>query len=198
MQKIATGKEGRGVIDITVSATENLRRLADVKKCRVQDLTAIILDRPRHVDLINEVRASGARIHLIGDGDVAAAIATAMPDTGIDILLGIGGAPEGVIAAAAMRCLGGEFQGILRPRNDEEIERARNMGIADITKVWMLEELAKGDVMVCATGVTTGDMLKGVRFTAWGAVTHSVVMRSKTGTTRRIQAEHHFDKKPRY
>jgi len=196
MQKIATGPEGRGVIDILETPTENLRRLAQVKKCRVQDLTAIILNRPRHKELIEEVRKAGARIQLIGDGDVAAAIATCMDETGVDILFGVGGAPEGVIAAAALRCMGGEFQGILRPRNQEEIDRAKRMGIGDINKVWSIDELASGDVMFCATGVTTGEFLKGVRFYSWGATTHSMVMRSKTGTIRRIQAEHHFDKKP--
>lgn len=198
MLKIATGPEGKGVIDIQESAGENLRRLAEVKKCRVQDLTAIILERQRHDALIQEVRQAGARIHLIGDGDVAAAIACAMPNTGIDILFGVGGAPEGVLAAAALRCIGGEFQGILKPRNNEEIERAKLMGISNINKVYGIDDLAGGDVMFTATGVTTGNFLKGVRFTPWGAITHSMVMRSKSGTIRHIQAEHHFDRKPRY
>ena len=198
MQKIASGPDGKGVIDINESPKENLKRLAEVKKCRMQDLTACILDRPRHQDLIEEVRSTGARIQLIGDGDVAGAISTAMPNTGIDILFGTGGAPEGVIAAAALRCINGEFQGVLKPRNDEEIQRAKKMGIDDINKVWMIEELATGDVLFCATGVTSGSFLKGVRFTNWGAVTHSMVMRSKSGTIRQIRAEHHFDRKPRY
>lgn len=198
MQKIATGREGKGVVDIRLSATENLKRLADVKKCRVQDLTAVVLDRPRHKDLIDEIRAAGARIQLIGDGDVASAIATATPNSGVDILFGIGGAPEGVIAAAALQCLGGEFQGILKPRNNEEIERARKMGINDINKVFQINELAKGNLMFCATGVTTGNFLDGVIFKSWGCYTHSIVMRSESGTIRHIRAEHHFDKKPRY
>lgn len=198
MQKIATGREGKGVVDIRQSATENLKRLADVKKCRVQDLTAVVLDRPRHKELIDEIRAAGARIQLIGDGDVASAIATATPNSGVDILFGIGGAPEGVIAAAALQCLGGEFQGILKPRNDEEIERARKMGITDINKVFQINELAKGNLMFCATGVTTGNFLDGVIFKSWGCYTHSIVMRSESGTIRHIRAEHHFDKKPRY
>src|SRR5690606_35043262 len=138
MLKIATGREGKGVVDIRETATENLKRLADVKKSRVADLTAVVLDRPRHKDLIEEIRAAGARIQLIGDGDVASAIATATPNSGVDILFGIGGAPEGVIAAAALQCLGGEFQGILQPRNNEEIERARKMGITDIGKVFKI------------------------------------------------------------
>ncbi len=198
MQKIAAGAEAKGILDIQESPTENLKRLAEAKKCRIQDLTAVILDRERHNDLIAEVREAGARIHLIGDGDVSAAIATCVPNSGLDILFGIGGAPEGVIAAAALRCVGGEFQGILRPRHEEEITRAKKMGINDIHKVYSIEELAKGDVMFCATGVTTGSFLKGVNFKPWGATTHSMVMRSYSGTIRHIEAEHHFDRKPRY
>ena len=198
MMKIACGREGRGLIDINESAKENLRRLADAKKCRVADLTAIILDRPRHADLIQEIRDAGARIQLIGDGDVSAAIACCDPNSGVDILFGIGGAPEGVISAAALRCMGGDFQGILKPRNSEEITRAAKMGVSDINKVFKIDELAKGNVMFCATGVTTGNFLDGVKFKSWGAVTHSIVMRSASGTVRHIEAEHHFDTKPRY
>lgn len=198
MLKLAAGREAKGMLDIRKSPTENLKRLADLKKCRVADLTAIILDRPRHKDLIEEVRAAGARINLIGDGDVSAAIATATPNSGIDILFGIGGAPEGVISAAALQCLGGEFQGILKPRNPGEIERALKMGIADMNKVFTIDELAKGNLMFCATGVTQGSFLDGVIFKPWGCTTHSLVMRSQSGTIRHIRAEHHFDKKPRY
>lgn len=198
MQKIAVGPEAKGVIDILESATENLRRIADVKKCKIQDLTAVVLDRPRHSDLIEEIRRAGARIYLIGDGDVASAIATASPDSGVDVLFGIGGAPEGVIAAAALRCLGGDFQGIFKPRNEEEIQRALAMGISDIHKVLHLNDLASGNVMFCATGVTDGNFLEGVKFKSWGAKTHSIVMRSETGTIRHVRAEHYFDKKPRY
>ncbi|MCO4754048.1 MAG: class II fructose-bisphosphatase [Bacteriovoracaceae bacterium] len=198
MNKIAVGPEAKGCIDITQSATENIRRLADVKKCRPQDLTAVVLDRPRHKELIEEIRETGCRINLIGDGDVSAAIACALPDSGIDILLGIGAAPEGVISAAALRCLGGDFQGVFQPKDDAEIERARQMGIEDINKVFHMNELAKGNVMFVATGVTTGSLLKGVNFKPWGATTHSLVMRSESGTIRHISAEHHFDKKPRY
>lgn len=198
MNKIATGPEGKGVIDIRLSATENLKRLAEKKKCRLQDLTAIILNRPRHDDLIAEVRAAGARIYLIGDGDVSAAIATATPDSGIDILFGIGGAPEGVIAAAALRCLGGDFQGVLQFRHEEEKQRARAMGIDDLSKIFQMEDLAKGNVVFCATGVTDGNFLDGVVFKPWGALTHSIVMRSESGTIRHIRAQHHFDRKPRY
>ncbi|EQC46400.1 fructose-1,6-bisphosphatase, class II [Bacteriovorax sp. BSW11_IV] len=198
MQKIAVGKEGKGCININDSASENLRRLAEAKKCRVQDLTAVILDRPRHKDLIEEVRRAGARIQLIGDGDVSAAIACCNPNSGVDILFGIGGAPEGVIAAAALRCMGGDFQGVLKPRNEEEVERALKMGIKDMNKVFSIEELASGHVMFVATGVTSGSFLRGVQFKPWGAITHSLVMRSQSGTIRHIEAEHHFDTKPRY
>jgi fructose-1,6-bisphosphatase II len=198
MLKIACGQEGKGLIDINESPKENLRRLADAKKCRVADLTAIILDRPRHEKLIQEVRDAGARIQLIGDGDVSAAIACCDPNSGVDILFGIGGAPEGVISAAALRCMGGDFQGILKPRNADEVARAKKMGVNDINKVFKIEELARGNVMFCATGVTTGNFLSGVKFKSWGAITHSIVMRSASGTVRRIEAEHHFDTKPRY
>jgi fructose-1,6-bisphosphatase class II len=198
MLKIAAGREAKGLLDIRQSPTENLKRLADAKKCRVADLTAVVLDRPRHKDLIDEIRAAGARINLIGDGDVSAAIATATPNTGIDILMGIGGAPEGVIAAAALQCLGGEFQGILKPRNNDEIARAKKMGVEDINRIFKIDDLAKGNVMFCATGVTSGNFLDGVIFRPWGCETHSLVMRSETGTIRNIRAEHHFDKKPRY
>lgn len=198
MRKIAVGPEARGIIDITRSATENIKRIADAKKCRIQDLTAVVLDRPRHMELITELRQTGCRINLIGDGDVSAAIATCLPDSGIDVLFGIGGAPEGVIAAAALRCLGGDFQGILHPRNEEEVMRAKKMGVDDINKVFQIEELASGNVMFCATGVTDGSLLEGVKFKKWGAITQSIVMRSESGTIRHIRGEHHFDKKPRY
>lgn len=198
MQKIAVGPESKGMIDITLSATENLKRIAEAKKCRIQDLTAVVLDRPRHHDLISELRQTGCRINLIGDGDVSAAIATCLPDSGIDVLFGVGGAPEGVIAAAALRCMGGDFQGIFKPRNDEEVNRARKMGIEDMGRVLTIDDLASGNVMFVATGVTDGNLLEGVKFKPWGAITHSLVMRSQSGTIRHIKAEHHFDKKPRY
>lgn len=198
MEKIAVGPEGRGVIDITETPTENLKRLAEAKKCRVDDITCVVLDRPRHEQLIQEIRTAGARIQLIGDGDVAAAIACCNSDSGVDILFGTGGAPEGVIAAAAMRCMGGDFQGILRPRSQEEIDRALAMGVKNINQVFHIDDLARGNVMFCATGVTTGNFLRGVQFKPWGAITHSIVMRSESGTVRHIVAEHHFDKKPQY
>ena len=198
MQKIACGPVGKGVVDIDKTPTQNLQALAEAKKCRIEDLTVIILSRPRHEAIIQEVRKAGARIRLIGDGDVAAAIATTKAETGIDLLLGIGGAPEGVLAAAALRCVDGEFQGRLAPRNDEEIERAKKMGVSDIKKKFSITELASGDVMFAATGVTDGDYLRGVHFFPGGATTQSVVMRSKTKTIRVIDATHYFDHKPIY
>ncbi len=198
MDKIAVGPEGRGCIDISKSPTWNLQALAEAKHARVQDLTAIILDRPRHQDLIAEVRKAGARIRLITDGDVSAAIATCKRETGIDILFGIGGAPEGVLAAAALRCVGGDMQGRLKFRSAEEQERARTMGVTDGDRIYKLEELAQGDVMFAATGVTDGAFLGGVQFFGGGAKTTSVVMRSKSGTVRAIESTHHFDRKPNY
>ena len=198
MSKIAVGPVGKGVVDIDKSPTENLNALAEAKRCKVEDLTVIILSRPRHDALIQEVRKAGARIRLIGDGDVSAAIATTKPETSIDLLLGIGGAPEGVLAAAALRCVGGEFQGRLAPRNNDEIERAKKMGVADIKRKFTIDELAAGDVMFAATGVTDGDYLQGVHFFPGGAMTQSVVMRSKTKTVRVINAMHYFEHKPIY
>jgi fructose-1,6-bisphosphatase class II len=198
MEKIAVGPAGKGVVDLDKTPTENLQALAEAKRCEVEDLTVIILSRPRHEAIIKEVRQAGARIRLIGDGDVSAAIATTKPETGIDLLLGIGGAPEGVLAAAALRCVGGEFQGRLAPRNNEEIERAKKMGVSDIKKKFSIEQLAAGDVMFAATGVTDGDYLQGVHFFSGGATTQSVVMRSKTRTIRIINATHYFDHKPNY
>jgi len=198
MEKIAVGPRAKGAIDITKSPTENLKNIAKALKVYVEDMTVVILNRPRHQKLIDEVRAAGARIKLIPDGDVSAAIATAKEGSGVDVLMGIGGAPEGVIAAAAMKCVGGDMQGILRPRNNEEIERAKKMGIPDINRVYGIEDLAAGDVMFAATGVTDGDYLSGVRFFGGGAETHSVVMRSKTRTVRYITAIHHFNYKPVY
>jgi fructose-1,6-bisphosphatase II len=198
MEKLAVGPRAKGAIDLRRTATENLRAIAEKKKVYVEDLTVVILDRERHVDLIKEVRAAGARIRLIEDGDVAGAISTCFEETGVDVLMGIGGAPEGVISAAAVRCVGGDMQGRLVPRNQGEIDRAKKMGITDISKIYTAEELARGEVMFAATGVTSGDFLKGVRFFGGGCETHSVVMRSKTGTVRFVQSVHKFDKKPGY
>jgi len=198
MDKIAVGPMGKGVIDLDKTPTQNLQALAEAKRCHIEDLTVIILYRPRHEALIKEVREAGARIRLITDGDVSAAIATTKPETGIDLLLGIGGAPEGVLAAAALRCVGGDMQGRLKPRNEHEIERAKKMGITDINKKFSIEELAAGDVMFAATGVTDGDYLQGVHFFPGGATTQSVVMRSKSRTIRVINATHYFEHKPIY
>lgn len=198
MDKIAVGPSGRGAIDLKASPTENLRNVAHVKKCRIEDLTVAILDRPRHDALTSEVRSAGARIWLIGDGDVSAAIATCKADSGVDLLMGSGGAPEGVIAAAALRCMGGDFMGQLVFRKDDERERARKMGITDLDRVYRIDDLAKGKVMFCATGVTHGPLLNGVRFYSGGARTHSVVMRSESKTVRWIEAEHNFYSKPNF
>lgn len=198
MEKIAVGPTGKGLVDLRKSPTENLQIVAKAKGVDIENLTVTILDRPRHEALIAEVRKAGARIRLIGDGDVSAALATCWKPAGVDLLLGIGGAPEGVIAAAALRCVGGEIQGRLVFRNEEEKARARKMGIQDLNKIYGIEELAGGHVMFCATGVTDGDFLKGVRFFHGGAETHSVVTRSQSGTIRFIRALHHFDRKPNY
>jgi fructose-1,6-bisphosphatase II len=193
MDKIACGPGAKGVIDLDVSATENIHRVAKALQKPVEDMMVVILDRPRHHDLVQEVRKTGARIQLIGDGDVSACVATAWPDTGIDLLIGIGGAPEGVISAAAMRCLGGDFQGRLKFRNEEEKVRATRMGITDVNKKYLMDELAFGSVMFCATGVTDGPLLKGIKLLPGRqATTQSVVMRSKTGTVRTINTHHNL------
>lgn len=198
MHKIAVGPGARGAIDISKSATWNLREVAKALHKDVQDMCVIILDRDRHKSIIQELRDAGARIRLIGDGDVSAALATAMPDSGVDMLIGSGGAPEGVIAAAALRCMGGDMQGQLVFENSTEWERAQKMGVTSKTQIYGLTDLAKGHVMFIATGVTDGSFLRGVRYTSGGAVTHSIVMRSETGTIRNIEAHHHFERKPRY
>jgi fructose-1,6-bisphosphatase II len=196
MEKIAVGPRARGAIDLRRTPTENLRAIAEKMKVYVSDLTVVILDRERHSDLIKEVRTAGARIRLIEDGDVAGGIATCFEDTGVDVLMGIGGAPEGVITAAAIRSVGGDMQGRLVPRNNDEIARARRMGITDISKIYAAEELAGGEVMFAATGVTGGPMLSGVRHFGASAITHSIVMRSKSGTVRFVEGHHNFSRKP--
>ena len=198
MEKIAVGPGARGAIDLSLSASENLKRVAEAKGCRIEDLTVTILDRPRHEALIREVRATGARIWLMGDGDVSAAIATCKEGSGVDVLMGSGGAPEGVIAAAALRCMGGDFAGRLIFSNDDERTRARRMGVSDLDRTYRIDELARGKVMFCATGVTQGALLNGVRYFRGGARTHSVVMRSETRTVRWIEAEHYFESKPQF
>ena len=191
MHKIVVGPWARGAIDIAKSPTWNLSAVAEAKRCAVSDLTVVILERDRHIELIAEVRKAGARIRLISDGDVAPAVAATQPDSGIDLLIGTGGAPEGVLAAAAVRCMGGDMQGQLRWRNDDE-----SMGIKDPSRIYQLEDLAQGQVMFAATGVTDGSLLRGVRFLGGAASTHSVVMRSKSGTIRFIEARHHIGTKP--
>ena len=198
MEKIATGPEAKDAIDLSKTPTENLRAVAKAKGCSIEDLTVVILDRPRHKDMIDEVRAAGSRIWMISDGDVQGAIAAAMPGTGIDLLIGTGGAPEGVISAAALRCIGGGFQGRLVFSDEAQRERARKMGVADLNKIYKIEELAQGHVMFCATGVTDGSMLRGVKFSTGKAVTHSMVMRSETGTIRFIEAHHDLVTRPKY
>ncbi|HEY1410498.1 MAG TPA: class II fructose-bisphosphatase, partial [Rhodopila sp.] len=196
MEKIAVGGGlPPGVVNLDDSVGANLRNLARAKQCEVSDLTACILDRDRHKELIAHCREAGARVMLISDGDVAGVIATAMPDADIDIYLGSGGAPEGVLAAAALRCVGGQMQGRLLYEADEQIERVRSMGHADPRRVFSVEEMAKGDVMFAATGVTHGAMLRGVRRRPGSAVTHSIVMRSHSGTVRFIEAHHNFVQK---
>ncbi len=196
MDKIAVGGGlPAGIVDLDAAPGENLRRLAEAKRMDISDLVACILDRPRHAELIAEVRAAGARIALISDGDVSGVITTARPGSGVDIYLGSGGAPEGVLAAAALRCIGGQMQGRLLFRNDDERARARRWNIADLDRKYDLLDLARGDVMFAATGVTDGSMLRGVRRFRGGGVTHSMVMRSKTGTMRVIEAEHNFERK---
>jgi fructose-1,6-bisphosphatase II len=198
MEKIAVGPDGVGSIDITASPTQNLRWLAKATRKSVRDLTVVILDRPRHAELIEEVRASGARITLIADGDVYGAIAAASPDSGIDVLMGIGGTPEGVIAAAALRCMGGEIQARLWPQNDEERTAIEASG-REIETVLTTDDLAAGDnCFFAATGITDGPLLDGVRFDARGVVSESLVMRSRSGTVRRIQAHHQLDKLQTY
>lgn len=198
MDKIATGPAGKGVIDIDRSPTDNLRALAEAKNVYVEDLRVAILDRPRHEKLIAEVRRAGAGIKLLSAGDLSAAIATTRVESEIDVLIGIGGSHQGVIAAAAIRSSGGEMQVRFAPRNPSESEACHAMGILDLKRKYTLEDLAGDNVMFAATGVTTGDYLHGVRFFSGGALTNSVVMRSKTRTIRFIEAYHHFDFKPEY
>jgi fructose-1,6-bisphosphatase II / sedoheptulose-1,7-bisphosphatase len=197
MDKLAVGPGlPPGVVNLDASVEENLRELAKAKGAQVSDLVVCLLDRDRHKDIVKRCRAAGARIMMIPDGDVSGVVAVSQPDTGVDIYMGSGGAPEGVLAAAALRCIGGQMQGRLMFENDEQIARAREMGITDPNRIYSLEDMAKGDVMFAATGVTTGPMLRGVRRTAGAAVTHSIVMRSKSGTVRYVEGHHNFALKP--
>lgn len=198
MEKIVVGPEGAGQIDLDRSPSSNLQSLAEAKGVYVADLTVAILDRPRHESIIQEVRKAGARVRLLADGDVAPAIATAKPDAGIDMLLGVGGSLQGILTAAAVRCTGGDMQARLRPRDAEEAERLSAAGITDLQRRYRLDDMASGSVMFAATGVTNGDLLRGVRFFKGGATTNSIVMRSRTHTLRFIEAVHRFDLKPEY
>ncbi len=194
MHKIAVGPEAAGSIDVKASATQNLLWIAKAKGESVRDLTVVILDRPRHDDLIGEVRASGARVKIIGDGDIFGAIATAWPEAGVDVLLGTGGSPEGIIAAAALKSMGGEIQALLAPRNEGEKAAAIAAGY-NLDKVLTTEDLVSGDnCFFAATGITDGDLLRGVRYERHGARTQSLVMRSRSGTVRMIDARHRIDK----
>jgi fructose-1,6-bisphosphatase II / sedoheptulose-1,7-bisphosphatase len=193
MEKIAVGGGlPEGVVTLNASVATNLRNLAIAKKIEISELMVCILDRDRHAELIAQCREAGARITLISDGDVAGVIATSQAFTGIDIYMGSGGAPEGVLSAAALRCIGGQMECKLLFEDDAQIERARTMGITDPNRIYTVTDMAKGDVMFAATGVTSGQMLRGVRREGKGAVTHSIVMRSKSGTVRYVEAHHNF------
>ena len=197
MDKIAVGGGlPPGIVDLDASVADNLRNLARAKNCEVSDLTACILDRDRHKELIAKTREAGARIILITDGDVFGVIATTQPDSGIDIYMGLGGAPEGVISAAALRCVDGQIQGRLIFEDDAMRKRIVDMGHPDPDRKFDIHDMARGDVMFAATGVTSGPMLRGVRRSQSGAITHSLVMRSKSGTMRFIEATHNFKTKP--
>jgi fructose-1,6-bisphosphatase II len=198
MEKVATGPEAADAIDITLPPDENVRRVAKAKGVRPEEITVEILDRPRHAEIIDSIRSVGARVFLIRDGDVAGAISAATPRSGVDMLYGIGGTPEGVIAAAALKCVGGEIQGRLYPRNDEERRALLDDGF-DLDAVLTTDDLVRGDhVFFAATGVTDGNLLRGVRYWPDGATTHSMVMRSRSGTVRWVEAEHKFEKLERF
>ncbi|QYN36669.1 class II fructose-bisphosphatase [Pseudonocardia sp. DSM 110487] len=198
MEKLAVGPEAADVIDITAPVSENIRRVARAKHLEVSDVTVCVLDRPRHESLVKEIRATGARIQFIADGDVGGSISAARPNTGIDLLYGVGGTPEGIISAAALKCMGGAIQGRLWPRDDEEREKAVGAG-HDLDRVLTTDELVRGDnVFFCATGVTDGDLLQGVRYWAGGCTTQSIVMRSKSGTVRMIEGYHRLTKLREY
>ncbi len=198
MNKIAVGPQARGTVDIEAPVEHNLRAIAQASDKKVEDLTVVILDRPRHTELIAEVRRCGARIRLIQDGDVAGALMTSWPDSGIDVLMGIGGTPEGVLAACALRAMGGEIQGKLYARNDDELRRGVEMGY-DFKKTLTMNDLvASDDVFFAATGITDGEFLRGVKYYGSGARTDSVVVRGMTGTVRQIIATHRWDKLSRF
>lgn len=198
MEKLAVGPRAKGMVHLDATVKENLEAVAKAADKSISEVVAILLDRPRHQELIEQIRSAGARIKLISDGDVAAAINTCFDETGVDIMFGTGGAPEGVLAAAALKCMGGEMQGRLKPESDAEIERCIKMGITDHSRILMLDDLVKGDdAIFAATGVTEGELLKGVRFLGHNiATSHSLVMRAKTGTVRFVEARHKLNQKP--
>ncbi len=199
MEKIAVGKVARGSIDITQPPEINIKRITRAMDKYIEDLTVCVLDRERHEELIKRIRTTGARIKLIKDGDISGAIAAAMENSSIDILMGVGGAREGILAAAAIKCLGGDIQARFVYRNDEDREMVLQTGEKDLNKIYMINDLVRGqDIMFSATGVTDGELLKGVRFYSGGAETQSIVMRAKTHTLRFITALHYFDYKPMY
>ncbi len=198
MEKLAVGPDAADAIDITAPVAENVRRVARAKQVGVADVTVCVLDRPRHAELIQDIRRTGARVRFISDGDVAGAISAARPNTGVDMLVGVGGTPEGVIAAAALKCMGGAIQGRLWPRNDDERTKALDAGL-DLSQVLTTDELVRGNnVFFCATGVTDGDLLRGVHYRAGGCTTQSIVMRSKSGTVRMIDGYHRLTKLREY
>jgi fructose-1,6-bisphosphatase II len=198
MEKLAVGPEAAEVVDITAPVAENIRRVAHAKHSDVSDVTVCILDRARHADLVRKVRDAGARIHFITDGDVAGAISAARPNTGVDMLIGIGGTPEGIIAACALKCMGGAIQGRLWPKDDAEREKAVGAG-HDLDRVLFTDDLVSGDnAFFCATGVTDGDLLRGVHYRSGGCTTQSIVMRSKSGTVRMIDGFHRLTKLRQY
>lgn len=199
MEKIAAGPAAVGKVSLDASVTENVQAVAKSLHKGIQDVTVVVLDRPRHEQIIEELRKIGARIKLISDGDVSPAVATCIPGSGVDMVMGIGGAPEGVLAAAALRCTDGEFQGRLWPVNEEDVKRAHKLGITDLKKILTLDDLIKGDdVIFAASGVTDGDFLKGVRYYGNYVTTHTVIMRGASGTVRFLEARHRIDKKSNY
>ncbi|HEX6791703.1 MAG TPA: class II fructose-bisphosphatase [Candidatus Krumholzibacteria bacterium] len=199
MRKIAVGPDAAGCIDLSASALDNLVNIADAKRCYVEDLTVFILDRDRHRALIDDVRTAGARIALIPDGDLTAMIATAVPGSGVDVVMGTGGSAEGVLAAAALKCVGGDLQARFEPRDDDEHEALRKSPYGQSDQVLRVDDFVRGEsTMFAATGITGSDVLSGVQFVPGGAITHSIVMRSQSGTVRQITAHHRFDRKPVY
>jgi fructose-1,6-bisphosphatase II len=198
MEKLAVGPAGRGAVSLELTIEQNIEALAAAKGERVDDLTIVVLDRPRHAELIERIRATGARIKLITDGDVAGGIMPSLPDTGVDMLMGVGGSPEAVLTAAALKCLGGDIQCKLWPRDDKERAQAEKLGLS-VDRVLSIDDLVRGnDVFFALTGVTDGELVKGVHYFPHGATTETLVMRSRSGTVRRIQAVHNFEKLERY